>query len=110
MQKCFLVGVLGFGVVSHPCVAAPHPALETNREQVALARICVILDHVTPLIEEAQRYQNPQARVQFRYDQLQRDIDAIKAGIQAKFHPNWMEARSLSTIDGDYLCFKRKAR
>ncbi len=87
-----------------------HPILETDRENVALARMCVILNHLTPLIEEAKRYQNPHARLQFRYDALQADIDQIKAGIEEKLHPGCVEARPIAPIQGDYLDFKRKAK
>ena len=108
MKNLLLILVLsGFSLGSY--AGDLHPALETDRENVALARLSVILDHLTPVIEEAKRYQNSNARVQFRYDWLQADIHKIKSGIQAKFHPSSIEARRIPPIRGDYLIFKRKA-
>jgi RAQPRD family integrative conjugative element protein len=91
-------------------LAQPSVAMETDIENVSLARIYTVLNHLTPLIDEAKRYQNKQARVQFRYDQLQQDIDQIKHGIDQKFHPQRIEPRSISPIQGDYLRFKHKTK
>lgn len=108
MKNVLLILILsGFSLGSY--AGETHPVLETDRENVALARLSVILDHLTPFIEEAKRYQNSNARVQFRYDWLQEDIQQIKAGIQAKFHSSSIEARRIPPIRGDYVIFKRKA-
>jgi RAQPRD family integrative conjugative element protein len=109
LKNLFLILLLsGFPFCGY--AAELHPAMETDRENVALARMSVLLNHLTPLIEEAKRYQNPQARVQFRYDELQSDINKIKSGIEAKFHPPSVESRVIPPIQGDYLIFKRQSK
>ena len=108
MKKFLLMGLLiGFPLFIY---AKPNPAIETDRENVALARIYTILNQLTPLIIEAKHYQNKQTRVQFRYETLQQDIDQIKYGIEAKFHSPSIEPRTVSPIQGDYLIFKCKSK
>jgi RAQPRD family integrative conjugative element protein len=108
MRKIILAGLLiGFPLL---LVAEPNPAMESDRENVALARIYTLLNQLTPFIQEAQRYQNKQTRVQFRYESLQQDIEQIKYGIDAKFHPPSIEPRVISSIQGDYLTFKRQSK
>ena len=45
---------------------------DTDLENANLARIRHVLNSLTPLINEAEQQQNNLARVQFRYDWLQR--------------------------------------
>lgn len=108
MRKMIIAGLLmGFALFAY---AEPNPSIEIDRENVSLARIYTILNQLTPLISEAKRYQNKQARIQFRYEQLQQDIDQIKYGIDQKFHPQSIEPRSILPIQGDYLVFRRKSK
>lgn len=108
LKKILLTGLfIGFPLLTY---AEPNPAVETDRENVALARMYTILSQLTPLINEAKYYQKKQTRVQFCYEALQHDIEHIKQGIEAKFHPESIEPRFISPIQGDYLRFKPKAK
>lgn len=90
--------------------AEPFPLMETDGEKVALARIYTVLKGLTELIAKAKSCQDKTKRIQFRYDALQQDIQQIKTGIDAMFHPPSIQPYTIPSIQGDYINFDRKTR
>ena len=80
----------------------------TDSEDANLAKIVQILDSLTPLINAAERNQNPSAREQFHYDWLRSDIDNIKIGINQKLANSQTQPRMITPLHGDYLTLTQK--
>lgn len=76
---------------------------DTDLENAALARVITVLNLLTPLINEAERQQDKNTRVQFQYNQLRQDINQIKTGIAEKLQTQTIEPRAVVAIKGDYL-------
>jgi RAQPRD family integrative conjugative element protein len=81
---------------------------DTELENAALARVITVLNSLTPLINEAERQQDKNARIQFQYKQLRNDINQIKSGIAEKLQTQTIEPRTIKSIDGDYLVQRSK--
>lgn len=76
---------------------------DTAIEKSDLARINAILSHLNPLINDAQRNQNPNARVKFCYACLRQDISKIQVGIAQGIHGVSIEPRAVVPLQGDYV-------
>lgn len=62
-------------------LAAPVGA-DSDAERGALARLIRELEALEPLIEDAERHADRQARARFAYDWLRGDLARMKAGIR----------------------------
>jgi RAQPRD family integrative conjugative element protein len=87
---------------------------DETRERIYLAHILHQLEALKPLVLSANREQEKNARIQFRYVSyrdangmphhgLLEDINAIQKGIEAKLDDKNLEPRHFPTIKGDYL-------
>lgn len=94
--------VIGVCFCTAPCYA------DSELENASLARIVNVLNSLNPLIDEAQRQQDKNTRVQFQYDVLKNDLLKIKAGINAKLKQVSIEPRVVTPLQGDYLTFHGK--
>ena len=71
-------------------------------EQQALLKVERHLADLELLIEAAEQSADPDARVQFRYDWLRRDVDKIRNGVQAHVQRPQAEKLVNAAIGGDY--------
>ncbi len=80
----------------------PNPVLEKR----TLAQIVTLLNRITPLVTQAQQFQDPTARVQFQFTALQQDINNMKAGINQALDVNnvtLLTPQQVTPIEGHYL-------
>ena len=76
---------------------------DSVQEKTDLARISNILNAVYPLIDDARQQAIPNARVEFRYDWLRKDIQAIQAGIAEKINMSKVEPRTVTPLKTRYV-------
>ena len=103
-DKKVAIGVLAVALA----VVVPAYA-DTSLENADLALVVQQLQAVYPLIAEAQRQADSNARTQFHYDWLREDLNTVIAGINQKLQPLSVEPRSIKPIKGDYLTTRSKA-
>ena len=82
---------------------APLTFANTEQMHTTLARINTLLSQINPLINLAQSQQNPNARVQFQFDQLRSDIANIQSGIAQAVNHVSIQPRMVQSLSGDYL-------
>ncbi len=75
----------------------------TDQMNATLARINMILTQVNPLINAAQKEQDPNARVKFQFDRLRADIGKIQTGIAEEINLVSIQPRQVAPLSGDYL-------
>ena len=78
----------------------PDPA--SGPERAVLARLEQELGYLQTLLHEAQSQRNPSVRIPFRYDLLQRDLDAIRHGIRQHLQGPDTTPRVFEPLRGDY--------
>ena len=71
-------------------------------EHRALLKIDRHLAELVTLIEAAEHSADPDARIQFRYDWLRRDIATVRKGVQAHIHRPLAEKLANAELHGDY--------
>jgi RAQPRD family integrative conjugative element protein len=76
---------------------------DSVQEKTDLARISNILNAAYPLIDDAQRQAISNTRVEFRYDWLRKDIQAIQAGIAEKINMSKVEPRVVTPLKTQYV-------
>jgi len=76
---------------------------DTAQENTTLSRISNILNAVYPLIAKAQKEADPNTRVKFRYDWLQKDIQAIQSGIAERINASKIEPRAIQPLKTHYI-------
>ena len=76
---------------------------DTAQMNATLSRISHVLSELNPLIQEAAKEQDPNARVQFQFDQLQGDVARMQAGIAEAINRVTIEPRVEAPLSGDYL-------
>ena len=96
-MNLFLCGFLALLFLSNRSMA------DTAQMHATFVLINTILTQTTPLINLAQRQENPQARVRFQFDRLRQDISKIQAGINEVLHRVSIQPRSVKPLSGDYL-------
>ncbi len=79
--------------------AVAHADDETEREM--LARIAAELQQVQAMVTEAARSAPPTARIKFRYDWLQRDLQMLRDGVQQHVDAP-RQPRLVPPLRGDY--------
>ena len=79
--------------------AVVHADDETERE--LLARIAAELQQVQAMVTEAARSAPPAARVKFRYDWLERDLQMLRDGVQQHVDAP-RQPRPVPPLRGDY--------
>jgi RAQPRD family integrative conjugative element protein len=83
--------------LSRSSIGAPSDA-----EKADLARLIHELTALKPLLAQAQRDANPDARVTFQYRWLRTDLDKIMRGIRAYLDGTRDLPRSIKPLQGDY--------
>ncbi len=91
-----LVGVSLLGLPGIPLFA------DGDAEREALARLVHELETLQPLIDEANRAADPDARIRFQYDWLRRDLAIVRRGIEAHLEAPRAEPRPVPPLRGDY--------
>ena len=76
---------------------------DTAQMNATLSRISHVLSELNPLIQEAAKEQDPNARVQFQFDQLQADVGRMQAGILEAINGVSIQPRVEPPLLGDYL-------
>ena len=76
---------------------------DTAQMNATLSRISHVLSELNPLIQEAAKEQDPNARVQFQFNQLQDDVARMQAGIAEAINRVTIEPRVEAPLSGDYL-------
>ena len=75
---------------------------DADAERASLARIIHELEVLEPLLAEAKAAADPDARIQFRYDWLHKDLERIRHGIQEHIDAPRTEPRTFAPLRGDY--------
>jgi RAQPRD family integrative conjugative element protein len=75
----------------------------TSQMNATLVRVSTILNQINPLINLAQKQQDPNARIQFQFDVLRSDIANIQAGIAQAVNHVSIQPRMVQPLSGDYL-------
>lgn len=84
-------------------VVGAMPAFaDPDLEQAALKRLSVAMSQLEPMLRDAQQQADDQAAVQFRYDQLARDLRLIREGIERHLTAPRREPHRIDPLDGDY--------
>lgn len=81
-------------------VYLPDPT--TGAERAVLARLEQELTLLEKLVREAQAQAHPDARVRFRYDLLQRDLEAVRHGVRQHLQGPGTAPRTFEPLRGDY--------
>ena len=96
MRTIILLQVFVLGLAS----ALVHADADAERE--TMARIIHELEVLQPLLAEAKAAADPDARVRFRYDWLNKDLERIRQGIQEHIDAPRAEPRAVAPLRGDY--------
>ncbi len=83
-------------------LASPFAHADADAERESLARIIHELDVLQPLLLEAEAAADPDARIQFRYDWLRKDLERVRQGIQEHIDAPRGEPRAVAPLRGDY--------
>ncbi|MCW5588123.1 MAG: RAQPRD family integrative conjugative element protein [Legionellales bacterium] len=75
----------------------------TEQMNATLARISRLLNQVNPLINLAEKQQDPNARVKFQFDGLRYDVAKIQSGIAQAINRVSIQSRVIKPLSGDYL-------
>jgi len=75
---------------------------EVSAEHQALLKIDRHLAELTPLIKAAEQSADPDSRIRFRYDWLQRDIATVRKGVQAEIHKSLAQKLANAPLHDDY--------
>jgi RAQPRD family integrative conjugative element protein len=75
---------------------------DTDAERDALVRLAHELESLEPLIVEASRAADPDARIRFQYDWLRDDLETVRRGIEAHIDAAGAEPHAVAPLRGDY--------
>jgi RAQPRD family integrative conjugative element protein len=75
---------------------------DANGERDTLARLVHELESLEPLIVEASRAADPDARIRFQYDWLRDDLETVRRGIEAHIDSPAAEPHPVAPLRGDY--------
>ena len=78
------------------------PFADGDAEREALARLVHELESLEPLISEASRAADADARIRFQYDWLRQDLATVMRGIEAHLEAPHAEPRPVPPLRGDY--------
>ena len=83
-------------------IALQSVLADANSERDALTRLVHALESLEPLIVEASRAADPDARIRFQYDWLRDDLETVRSGIEAHIDAAAAEPHPTPTLRGDY--------
>jgi RAQPRD family integrative conjugative element protein len=83
------------------CCALPALA-DGDGERAALARLVHEIEALEPIISEAEREADADARIRFQYDWLRVDLVRMRMAIQEHIEAPSAEPRSVPPLRGDY--------
>ena len=79
------------------------PALaDGDGERAALARLVHEIEALAPVIDEAEREADADARIRFQYDWLRVDLARMRMAIQEHLDAPAAEPRAVPPLRGDY--------
>lgn len=84
------------------CLIAPLTYADSDTEVQALARLAHEIAALDPLMREAERAADPDARIRFEYRWLRHDLKLIRAGIEEHLEAPRSEPRKVPPLLGDY--------
>ncbi len=96
MRTMLLLGAFAIALQS------PLAFADADAEREALARIIHELELLQPLLAEAKAAADPDARIHFRYDWLNKDLERVRQGIREHIDAPRAEPRSVAPLRGDY--------
>lgn len=96
MRTMLLLGAFAIALQS------PLAYANADAEREALARIIHELELLQPLLAEAKAAADPDARIHFRYDWLNKDLERVRQGIREHIDAPRAEPRSVAPLRGDY--------
>lgn len=94
-----IVAVVGVSLLGLPIVPL---FADADAEREALARLVHELETLEPLIEEAVRAADPDARIRFQYNWLRQDLAIVRRGIEEHLEAPRAEPRPVPPLRGDY--------
>jgi RAQPRD family integrative conjugative element protein len=97
MNKLGTLLLIGVALISFQGVLA-----DADAERDALARLVHALESLEPLIVEASRAADPDARIRFQYDWLRHDLETVRRGIDAHIDALTTEPHPVAPLRGDY--------
>src|SRR5512143_3006467 len=90
------LGMLGAALAAAAVQADP------DAERAALARLAHEIEALVPLVRQAARAADPDARIRFEYAWLRRDLARITSGIREHLDAPRTEPRKVPPLLGDY--------
>ena len=75
----------------------------TEQMHTTLARINTLLSQINPLINLAERQEDPNERVKFQFEVLRKDIADVQSGIAQALNRVSIQPRTVAPLSGDYL-------
>ncbi len=81
--------------------AASAARADEDSEREQLARLSIELQHLQARVAEASKNAPSSARVKFRYDWLQRDLDLVRRGVDDHLDAP-RQPRAVPPLRGDY--------
>lgn len=94
-MRRYLLAVVGL-LATAPAIAAG------DGERAALARLAHEIEALGPLVDEAEREADLDARVRFQYDWLRVDLARMRMAIQEHIDAPTAEPRNVPPLRGDY--------
>ncbi len=88
--------------VSFIAVQGAGVLADADAERDALAHLVQALESLEPLIVEARRAADPDARIRFQYDWLRHDLETVRRGIEAHIDGPVAEPHAVAPLRGDY--------
>jgi RAQPRD family integrative conjugative element protein len=83
-------------------LAAAAACADPDAERSALARLAHEIEALAPLVRQAERAADPDARIRFEYAWLRRDLAQIERGIREHLEAPRTEPRQVPPLLGDY--------
>jgi RAQPRD family integrative conjugative element protein len=91
-----LLAAAGLAWVAFPALA------DGDGERAALARLVHEIEALEPIISEAEREADADARIRFQYDWLRVDLARMRLAIQEHLEAPSAEPRTVPPLRGDY--------
>lgn len=91
-----------FLLIAVSFIALQSVLADSDGERDALRRLVHELESLEPLIVEASRAADPDARIRFQYNWLRDDLETVRRGVEAHIDAATEQSYSVAPLRGDY--------
>lgn len=99
MYRHFFQILLMLCALAMPSISS---AVDRYGEREMLARIVQELEHINSMLDQAESLSDPDARIQFQYGPLRRDLMTIRHGLETHLLTPDHQPRNFAPLSGDY--------